>query len=214
MRFIEALCPGSAISLLGFSLSGNVLLKYLGESPSLCSSAIERAVAVNPPVDLAGCVFSLDRLSNRVYGRYFVNQLRKSVERLRLGQPDVEIPANYRKPRRLYEFDDQYTAPMVGFKNADEYYARCSAGQFLKNVEVPTLILTANDDPLVPLTSFDGSRMSEAISFQVVDGGGHLGYIARHGDDPDRRWMDWRVVEWVCDSIVTPPLASHTPAGR
>lgn len=197
IEFIQTLCPGSAIGIAGFSLSGNVLLKYLGEAPESVVSAIDRAMAVNPPVDLERCVLSLDRLSNRHYGRYFVKQLRRSVDALRRNHPDVEIPTGYVRPRRLYDFDDQYTSRMVGFGSAAEYYARCSANQFLQQIEVPTLILTARDDPLVPLSSFAGVKLSDAVCLHIAEGGGHLGYIAARGDDPDRRWMDWRVVEFL-----------------
>jgi predicted alpha/beta-fold hydrolase len=126
-----------------------------------------------------------------------VKQLKRGVEALRLSHPDVEVPASYGRPRRLYEFDDQYTSRMTGFGSAAEYYLRCSAGQFLHQIEVPTLILTARDDPLVPVSSFDGVRLSPASRLHIAEGGGHLGYIAARSDDPDRRWMDWRVVEWL-----------------
>lgn len=200
LRHIASLCPGSPICIVGFSLSGNVLLKYLGESPTLVLSSVDRAMAVNPPIDLAGCVLSLDRFSNRIYGRYFVKQLRQCVERLKQHHPDLDVPAALGDSRRLYDFDDAYTAPMVGYRNADEYYARCSARQFLKDIEVPTLILTARNDPLVPLMSFDGVDMSEAVTLHIAEGGGHLGYIAGETRDPDRRWMDWRIVEYVVES--------------
>ncbi len=211
---LETLCPQSPIALVGFSLSGNVLLKYLGESPARVSKTVERAMAVNPPIDLETSVLSLDRFSNRYYGRFFVRQLRSIVERLRQCHPDVLIPSNYRRPRRLYDFDDQYTAPMIGFDSAADYYALCSAKQFLKNIEVPTLILTAKNDPLVPITSFDGVQLSDAVTLHIAEGGGHLGYLAQRGHDPDRRWMDWRIVDWVLQDARRPLIHSAATGPR
>jgi predicted alpha/beta-fold hydrolase len=211
---LETLCPASPIALVGFSLSGNVLLKYLGESLSRVSTAVDRAMAVNPPIDLKASVLSLDRFANRFYGRFFVRQLQVCVERLRQCHPDVVIPSNYRSPRRLYDFDDQYTAPMIGFDSAADYYARCSANQYLKNIAVPTLILTAQDDPLVPLTSFDGVPLSASTTLHIAEGGGHLGYIAARGLDPDRRWMDWRIVDWVLRDARQPLIQSAAAGPR
>jgi predicted alpha/beta-fold hydrolase len=208
VRHIESVCPGSPMALVGYSLSGNVLLKYLGESPGGVIAAVDRAMALNPPIDLERCVLSLDRFANRVYGRFFVRHLQASVKRLKQVHPDVAIPELYRRPRRLFDFDDQYTAPMIGYAGARDYYLQCSANQFLKNIDVPTLILTAQDDPLVPLSSFEGVRLSEAITLHIAEGGGHLGYIASRNGDPDRRWMDWRIVDWV---LAESPAAAPSP---
>ena len=198
------LCPGSSISPIGFSLSGNILLKFLGESPGRVPPCIDRAMAVNPPIDLRGCVQELDRFSNRAYNRHFVNLLHRTLEIRRQTVPGAIIPADYRRPRRLYDFDDRYTAPVSGFRNADEYYSQCSAAQFLPAIAVPTLILTARDDPLVPAASFERSRRSDSVELLLTNSGGHLGFIARSGVDPDHRWMDWRVLDWLSTSLTDP----------
>lgn len=197
LQFLRALCPGSSICPIGFSLSGNIILKLLGELPDTAAEIVGRAIAVNPPVDLRRCVKELSRLSNRVYDRHFVSILHRSVLQRQQSMPDAAIPNTYGRPRRLYEFDDQYTARVAGFGNAEEYYARCSAAQFLGRIVVPTVILASIDDPLVPVSSFDGVRLPKTVRLHVADGGGHLGYLAAAGTDPDRRWMDWRVVNWV-----------------
>ena len=107
-----------------------------------------------------------------------------------------------RLPGTLKEFDDRYTAPVSGFASVDDYYARCSSSQFLGHVSIPTTILTARDDPLIPIRMFESADFSSSIVLHAAAGGGHLGYIGRRGIDPDRRWMDWRVVDWVThDSI-------------
>ena len=197
IQFLLKLCPQSPVCLVGYSLSGNVVLKFLGEFPERVSPFVERAMVINPPIDLKGCVRELDRFSNRLYGRHFVRLLHRSLKELRQRIPDVLIPESYRQPRGLYDFDDQYTAPAAGFENADDYYARCSAAQFVSGIEVPTLILTARDDPLVPVSVFENLNFPKSVVVHISEQGGHLGYIAKAGDDPDRRWMDWRIVDWM-----------------
>ena len=191
-----ALCR---LTLFGVSLSGNIVLKYLGESPESVPSQIVQAIAVNPPIDLAASVRTLDGRINRMYDRHFVGALtRHLAERLRM-RPDSPMPAEPKQPRCLYEFDDWYTAPLSGFPDADTYYAKCSAAQFVPRIGTPTTIITSRDDPMVPVEMFspDRIRYPDAVRLAIANGGGHVGYIARAGIDPDVHWLDWRVVELV-----------------
>ena len=187
------------LTLFGVSLSGNIVLKYLGESPESVPSQIVQAIAVNPPIDLAASVRTLDGRINRMYDRHFVGSLtRHLAERARL-LPDAPMPDATKPPRTLYEFDDWYTAPMSGFPDAKTYYARCSAAQFIPQIRTPTTIITSRDDPMVPVEMFaqDRVRYPEFVRLAIANGGGHVGYIARAGIDPDVHWLDWRVVELV-----------------
>jgi len=192
----------SPLTLVGVSLSGNILLKYLGEAPDRVPADVVRAMAINPPIDLARSVATLDRSVNRWYDRHFFVQLTRHLHERRRQLPDAPFPAGAPRSRRLYDFDDWYTAPVSGFGNAATYYARCSAMQFLPHVRVPTAILTARDDPLVPVAMFEehSSAWPSNVHLAIVDGGGHVGYIARRGVDPDVHWLDWRVVEFVARS--------------
>ena len=187
------------LTLFGVSLSGNIVLKYLGESPESVPSQIVQAIAVNPPIDLAASVRTLTGRIKRMYDRHFVGSLtRHLVERQRL-RPDAPMPSVSKQPRTLYEFDDWYTAPMSGFPDADTYYARCSAAQFVPHIETPTTIITSCNDPMVPVEMFSPERVqcSQSVRLTIASGGGHVGYIARPGLDPDVHWLDWRVVELV-----------------
>lgn len=192
---------GSPIVLVGFSLSGNILLKYLGEAPEIVPASVLRAVAVNPPIELERCVRTLDRFANRWYDRHFVGLLLKQLDRRRRMLPDVPLPSRPLATRRLFDFDDWYTAPIAGYGSAKYYYDRCSAGQFLPRIQVPTTILASRDDPMVPVEIFQRT-LPASVRLVVADGGGHLGYIARPNSDPDTRWLDWRVVEWVTEPRV------------
>ena len=188
-----------SLTLVGVSLSGNILLKYLGEAPDRVPPQVKQAVAVNPPIDLKRSVQSLDRSINRWYDRYFVGaMLRHLAERQRLV-PDAAMPDVMQRPRRLYDFDDWYTAPVSGFLNAAAYYEQSSAAQFLPQIRVPTTIFTARNDPMIPVEMFDhaAGRWSPRVKLMVSDGGGHVGYIGRRGIDPDEFWLDWRIVDLV-----------------
>ncbi len=200
VRFVERLSPQSEIMLFGFSLGGNIVLKLLGEAPHLVPANVVRAAAVNPPVDLAQSVLNLGRPSLKVYDRYFVRLLLRRLN-ARKQQPTDTASFPFRsRPRCLFDFDDQYTAPQSGFRDARDYYARCSSAQFLPSIRVPTLILTSGDDPLVPVAMFNSLQLSSDVRLHIAEGGGHLGYFARRGNDPDERWLDWRIVDWALAS--------------
>ncbi len=102
-----------------------------------------------------------------------------------------------RRPRGIYEFDDAFTAPVCGYGTADNYYRQASSLQLLPSINLPTLILAAEDDPLVLAEPLRKARLSSSTWLHLLRHGGHLGFLSRRGADPDRRWMDWRIVEWV-----------------
>jgi len=200
LQTVGDICPGSPATIVGFSLSGNIVLKLLGEAPNSVPEHLESAMAVNPAMDLPACLECIRSPSCRIYDRNFVGQLYRQVQRL---QQLVDNPPSHRlagRPRELFEFDELYTAAVCGYQGAADYYTRCSAAQFVHNIEVPTLVLAARDDPMVPLRVFEQAAWPAAVHLHVAPGGGHLGYIARQGQDRDRRWMDWRVVDWVVRS--------------
>ena len=198
LHAVAGMCPGSPICLAGFSLGANLILKMLGEDPAAQPSALVRAAAVNAPIDLDASVCAMERGANRFYDSYFTRMLIRRVDRLRQTEQGRDWPRPAQEPRSLREFDDTYTAPLSGYRDVADYYARASAGQFLDRIRVPTLMLTASDDPIVPSSSFPASPPSTAITLHEAPGGGHLGYIARRaGADLDRRWMDARVVQWL-----------------
>ena len=180
--------------LIGFSLSGNILLKYLGEGRSLPLGLIG-ALSVNPPVDLrvASHIISTHRSSwlfNRYYMRLIGNQVRALKKNFSTAiDPDLST---------IWNFDASYTAPVGGYKDLDDYYDQCSGKHYLKNIETSTSILCSLDDPFVPPEVFKNVSMNSHVSIYQPQGGGHMGYISRYQTPyGDRRWMDFVVLEWV-----------------
>lgn len=208
---IGELCPRSPVCLVGFSISGNIALKLLGEAPGLLPENLTSAIAINPAIDPAVAVERLERPSGRLYDRHFARLLfRQLSASTRLLD---QVPGSIRStkpPRSMREFDALYTAPMSGFDSAEEYYRKTASAGLIPNIQIPTLILAARDDPVVPVQSFEKLPPSPNVRLHITDHGGHLGFLARGNSDPDRRWMEWRVVDWVSraqDAVAETPAA-------
>lgn len=194
---IARLCPQSPTAVVGFSLSGNIVLKLLGEVGATPPGNLDRGVAVCPPVDLAVCVKALNRPLYRSYDRYFARLLWQRLEERNRVAPDAAMVSFARRPRGIYEFDDVFTAPICGFGNADNYYRDASSLPLLSKIGLPTLILAAEDDPLVLAEPLRNASLSSSTYLHLARSGGHLGFVSRRGADPDRRWMDWRILDWL-----------------
>ena len=197
-----AAAPDPELALFGVSLTGNVLLKYLGEAPGRVPAAVRCAISVNPPIDLVVGCESIASRANRVYDRHFTGVLVKHLENWWRVRPDAVRPATAMRPRTLRQFDDWFTAPAIGYRDALDYYRHSSAAQFIPGIRVPTTIITSRDDPFVPFEMFAAERVAypACVRLLATDRGGHVGFIGRAGDDPDGHWLDWRVVE-----LVDPP---------
>lgn len=195
LRRASELAPDSPISLIGFSMGGNQVLKMLGESSKL-PDRLDSALAVAPPIDLAFCCRELDKGVGRIYSRIFTRMLVRLVKQ----RPDIieQVPdVMTTPPRGLWEFDERITSRLSGFDGAGDYYSQSSAARVLSSIQLPTLIVAAEDDPVVPAEMFEQQSWNDASSLYIVPGGGHVGFYGVSGVDPDRWWLDWRIVEWV-----------------
>ncbi len=195
IQFIVDLHPARKLLVMGFSLTGNILLKYLGEGRQITSN-VHSALAVNPPLDLevASRQISEGPWSN-TFNKYYLNLMNRQVEAMVECHPDAFRPAA--TPNTIWEFDVEYTAPAFGYPRVEAYYEECSAKQFLEPIAVPTTILCSQDDPFIPPEIFQSARMSQQIDFINPEFGGHMGYISRSRNDlGDRRWMDFICVQW------------------
>ena len=200
VKMVERLCPGSPISIAGFSLSGNLLLRYLGEFGADLPLSLFRAVAVCPPIDLHHCssMLNASRIGQR-YDLYFARRLLRQIANSTQWRDDVPLARVRRAPRRLYDFDELYTAPASGFESADHYYLQASSKPVIDQIRVHTTILMSQDDPVVSPKAFHGLQLPPNVTLCLTQHGGHLGFLGRKGVDPDRRWMDWRLMEWLLD---------------
>jgi uncharacterized protein len=199
---IEALArivPDAPVTLVGFSLGGNIALKLAGELGGRRCGHLDSVMAVCPPVDLAACSRQIQKRANRLYDRYFVGKLLGQLSQRRRLLPAAPRGRLARRPCSLWEFDDTFTAVVCGFGTADRYYASASSAPWIGRIELPTLILSAHDDPMIPPDCLERIDLPPAVQLHMSDRGGHLGFVGRGGVDADRRWMDWRVVDWVAD---------------
>jgi predicted alpha/beta-fold hydrolase len=196
LRLLHADIPDAPLTLLGFSLGGNIALKLAGELRDTAAAYLQQVIAVCPPADLAACVRLLAHPSNRLYERHFMRRLRADViDRHRLF-PDLP-PAELPQELSLYAFDNLYTAPRCGFRNAEDYYARCSAAPLVPDITIPCRILFAADDPFIDATVFDGVKLPASLQLIRTQYGGHLGFLGWPGRAGGYRWMDTLLLDWL-----------------
>ena len=186
------------IYLAGFSMSGNMVLRLAGDYGADSPRALAGVAAVSPSIDLTGCAERLVRRENAVYRRSFMRSLRRRVRRKSRLYPALYDTRGLWRVRTLRQFDDRITAPHGGFGDAADYYARASSVGVIARIRIPTLILHAADDPLIPAGPFfDPSIAGNPNVLLVLTGrGGHVGFIAGASPHEDRRWAENRAVEF------------------
>ena len=174
--------PGTPWLLAAVSLGGNVLLKWLGEVASAYPTQIRAAAAVSVPFDLEAGARHISRGFARVYDRNFVRSLRRKAAAKLARYPDLFDARALDRVRTIYQFDDAVTAPVHGFVNARDYYARSSSMGFLDRVRVPTLLLSSADDPFLPGIVLERVRQradaNPALTLEFTSRGGHVGFVA------------------------------------
>jgi len=202
LQVIDRLCPSTPVSLVGFSMGGNLALMLAGENRP---HNVHSVLAFSPPINLSAAAAALERPSNCFYNRYFVKWMGRVTADLLPGYPRPELP--FLSVQELNEF---YLTKVWRFGTLERYYNRASAIRFLPSIQVPTLIVTAADDPIVPVHSFARARFSRTTRLVITERGGHLGFLGKTNlPDPDRRWMDWRVVDWVTRCRVGRVFETH-----
>jgi predicted alpha/beta-fold hydrolase len=206
--------PTSRFLIAGVSLGGNVLLKFLGERGTAVPGQVAGAAAVSVPYDLAKSSRFISRGFSRVYEAHFLRSLVRKAALKRQAFPDrVPEPAP-RRCRTLYGFDDAFTAPLHGFAGADDYYRRSSAIRWLATIAVPTLLLSAVDDPFLPAEVLDDVRSiasaNPALHVEFVPRGGHVGFVGGR--------VPWRAMYYaelrICDFFTqVGPIVSPDSGG-
>jgi predicted alpha/beta-fold hydrolase len=189
LRRIKSENSRSEVYVVGVSLGGNMLLKWLGEEREAASTVIERVVAVSTPMDLVAAAGDLDFGLRRIlYTSYFLRYLRpKALAKITAHNLTIDARA-VRASLTFRQFDDLYTAPVHGFENAEDYWRRCSGKPWLKLITVPTLLLNAQNDPFLPSAALpSAAEVSGAVTLEFPATGGHVGFVS--GKFPGH--LDW-----------------------
>jgi predicted alpha/beta-fold hydrolase len=192
--------PDTPLVAAGVSLGGNALLKWLGEHPQ--QQSVIAAATMSVPYDLDAGARQLEHGAGRLYVAHFFQTMRAKtlsvVERFPETRPKIDVPGALRA-RTFYEFDNASTAPIHGFRDAEDYYTRSSSLPFLPFISIPTLCINAEDDPFLPADVLIRARAaaSASVQFRVTPRGGHTGFIA--GATPWRAeyWAEELMVRWV-----------------
>ncbi len=208
--------PQSPLCLAGFSLGGNVMLKYLGEQGADLIPQVRAAAAVSVPYDLERSARRIGQGFSRLYEQVFLRTLRRKALAKLARYPDLFAGDRLASAATLWEFDDIVTAPVHGFEGATDYYRRSSSIGFLHGIRVPTLLLSAVDDPFLPPEVLDEVRAIASgnpfLEVEFVARGGHVGFIS--GSRPWRPfyYAEWRVADFLARMLgaEATDVASHT----
>lgn len=185
------------VALIGFSMGGNQILKYLGEAPDRVPPQVSAAVTFSVPCDLSATERIISLPSRRIYLEYFMVGLRSGIRTKARLFPN-EIDASHLSTiSSLRDFDDRYTARLNGFADAEDYYSRSSSNRFLQDIRVPTLLVNAEDDPFLPDECYptDAARTNPSLMLEIPRYGGHVGFVQSGKENV--YWSERRAVEFL-----------------
>jgi len=184
------------IALVGFSLGGNMMLKYLGDGVYPLNKKIEKGVAVSVPLDLMGGSIEISKRKNIIYDWRFLKTLREKAFEKHKQYPEAVRIENLNKVKTLSDFDNYFTAPIHGFKDAADYYTKCSSKQFLTAIKIPTLILQAQDDPFLSESCYpiQETKANNLLTLMLPKHGGHVGFSL---PGKDYYWEELKILEYL-----------------
>lgn len=170
----------SDMALIGFSLGGNVILKHLGEQGANVHPFIKKAVTFSVPCDLTTCEVKITESGGGIYLKRFLRLLHKKIKMKMKVMPGSMDDKGYNEIKTLEDFDNRYTAPLHGFRNALDYYEKSSCRPFLGKISIPTLLVSSADDPFLAESAYPvrEARASAHLTLEVTDFGGHVGFVA------------------------------------
>jgi predicted alpha/beta-fold hydrolase len=187
----------SCIGIVAFSLGGNLVLKYLGEQGKSLDDRIKKAVAFSVPCDLKAGAIQLAQRQNKIYMRHFLRSLQEKLRIKKQFIPEMLDHEPIGKMKTFQEFDEYYTAPIHGFLNADDYWARCSSKSFIKRISIPTLLVNAKNDPFLAKECYPIEEAKENPNFflEMPESGGHAGFIG--SDKEQGYWSESRAIAFL-----------------
>lgn len=199
VQSLRAQQPQTRLVAVGFSLGANVLLKWLGETREI--NPLTAAVAVSTPFELHHAADRMEQGLSKLYQWHLVGTLRSTVLKFRHMPCPMDL-TNLSELKTFRQFDGQITAPLHGFTDAEDYYQRCSSRPFLCHIRVPTLILHANDDPLMNKSVVpNATELSPSIRLELSDRGGHAGFVSGAIPGYSRYWLDKRISTYLSSYI-------------
>ena len=195
-----------AFAIAGYSLGGNLALKLAGDSGANPPEELCAVCAVSPTMDLAVCVDALEERQNAIYQWHFVRNLKRRMRRKAAAWPGKWKLDALSHIRTIREFDDAYTAPFHGFRDSADYYERASAMRVIDKIRIPTLIITAADDPFVPLGPFKEAAIARNrnIRLKLTPHGGHCGFIEESRPGYDGYWAEREIVRFLTSHCGVP----------
>ena len=187
------------IGVAGYSLGGNLALKLAAEYGPHPPAALVAVAAVSPIIDIEACVRALERPANALYQWNFVKDLKRRMRRKDRVHPGRFDMARLNAVRTVRDFDEVYTAPYFGFRNASDYYHRASALRIIDRIAIPALIITAADDPFVPPEPFRDARVAANphIDLRLSAHGGHCGFVGVKSGEDDGYWAEDQMVNFI-----------------
>ena len=196
VRTLKAREPETPLAVVGYSLGGNVLLKWLGEQGT--HAPVDCAIAVSVPFLLHESTKRMQRGFSRVYQWHLMNNLKASVARKAQRRPLPVSVQDLAHLRSFHDFDDRITAPLHGFRDALHYYTASSSRQYLGRIRVPTLIVHAADDPFMHKNVIpQADEVSDSVEFDLQRHGGHVGFVGGRLPWRPRYWLETRIPAWM-----------------
>ncbi len=189
------------ISLIGFSLGGNVVLKYLGERGRSLMSQVRSAVCFSVPCDLMASAEKLASPANALYMRAFLRSVRQKLDEKLKRFPGLLSCDGFEQVKSFFQFDERFTAPLHGYKSAYHYYKSCSAKAFIDSIAIPTLVVNAKDDPMLGTECFPvaEAERSATVFLELPEHGGHTGFCS--GSPSGVFWSERRAAEFIQEHI-------------
>lgn len=199
IRRLQKSWPQSPLFVVGFSLGGNVLLKWLGENEAQARSLVRAAVVVSVPFDLGVAAQNIDSGLGRLYGQNFLSTLKQKILEKATAHPGLIDPKVVHNIKSYIQFEDEVFAPIHDFKDAKNYWRRCSAQHFLSGIRCETLVIHAEDDPFLPGDDLPIKQLyqSKYLHPEISKKGGHAGFIQGNRPWQPRYWAESRALQFL-----------------
>ncbi|QNM86280.1 alpha/beta fold hydrolase [Polaribacter pectinis] len=191
------------IVMVGFSLGGNLTLKYLGENTSKLSPKIKGGIAVSVPIHIASAEKEMDKLKNKLYMEVFFKTMKNKLLEKAHKFPEYNLDKDKLfKATKFKHLEYLYTVPVFGFKSPEDYWEKASSKQFVSNIDRPALLINAKDDTFLSKECFpfEEANSSEFFHLEVPDYGGHVGFMSSF-KPAENRWLENRIARFIEENI-------------